>query len=554
VQPLSRRKEAEGGSCAVVLEVRRARNPRAPQRRPAGADRSRQKWLKSRLGRTAWAVSLLLLLDGGTATAADLFGLGSRDAALVGAVSTICQDGSASWYNPAALSLSDQGQMSLVYIGMWPRVSAQMTDYGSLGRIPTYQVEDESGKLSEAMSKGAVRDAVDEAADLERFSAIGVNFNLRFHSLFPRLPFRLNLGANLLIPIEASSGGLTWILAKFEAHNADQPFFPTWNAPFNQARINLALSAELWKKRLWLGAGAAIHSKVKGAVTTVTPVASYDAENPAKNPPAASQASTTQRLGLDAAATVGILGRPLNRNGHEGLISFVYHAQEETAVDLDIDARMELDLGDPIRMEIPYIMAGSFAYRPHRLLGGLAYRYKGTLTLTVELQYAFWSKFEDHFQVLEMEVPAEYLEEGNTLYLDDLGGMYRVKTEAKPWIYLRDTWEPRIGFEYAFPFGLALRLGYAYRQSPLEPDQRHMNMFLDNNWHVVGAGLGYRAVGKADRPGPQLVINAHFQGLFLEPRYNYVGRRGEDDQPVARGIVHTEGFIAGFGLEIDARF
>jgi hypothetical protein len=48
-KPLSRRWWAEAIFGAVVLEVRRAKMRRAPQRRPMGADRSRPEWLKTSL-------------------------------------------------------------------------------------------------------------------------------------------------------------------------------------------------------------------------------------------------------------------------------------------------------------------------------------------------------------------------------------------------------------------------------------------------------------------------------------------------------------------------
>ena len=493
------------------------------------------------------------------ARAADLFGLSSRDAAMAGATSTTVTGGSAAWYNPAGLAFTDRGQLALFYVTMFPRLEASVTNYGSLGHIPGYQVRDAEDQVSVDASRDAIADAVRDAKELDRFAAIGINFNLRINSLFPKLPFRLNLGGNLVIPVESSTSSsfpwinFSWNLATFEAHNADQPYFATMNPPFNQARINLGLGAEVWKNYLWLGLGAAIHSKVKGAVETLTPVASYDASDPAGNPPTASQASTTQSLGMDAALTAAVLGRPLLLGPHEGLISIVYHAEEETAVDLDIDAIMELDLGEPIRMEVPYIMAGSFAYRPHRLVTGLAYRFKERLTVAVDLEIAFWKEFEDHFQVLEMQVSPEALEGGDTIYLDDLGGQFRVATDTEPWVFLRTTYNPKVGLEYLFDFGLATRLGYGYRQSPLLPDQKHLNMMLDNNWHVISAGLGYQFTGR-DGQGSQLSIDAHFQCMVLEPRYNNVGRRGEGNQPMASGIIHTEGYVAGFGLELNGRF
>jgi long-subunit fatty acid transport protein len=338
-------------------------------------------------------------------------------------------------------------------------------------------------------------------------------------------------------------------LAAFSAQTLDQPFFPSWNTPFNQLRMNLGLGAELWPDHVWLGAGFSVHSRVKGNVVTLNPIASYDADHPETNPPTPSAASTQQSLGLAASATAGLLVQPIPW----GRISLVYHQEEKTTINLGAVATMELDLGEPLRMEVPYVMSGTFAYRPHRIIGGVAYVLKDRLTITAEVEFGLWKDFAGNLQILTMAVSKDALGGDDTITLDDLGGDFRVAAEDEPPVSLRNTWQPRLGIEVSFAGAFSARAGYGYRMSPLSSDQKHLNMLLDNDWHTVAAGLGYRLWQADDGPG-KLTINGHFQGLFLAPRYNAIGRAGDDDQSVAGALVHTEGFLAGGGIELSANF
>ena len=484
---------------------------------------------------------LLILLTAGPVRGADLFGLGSRNAALAGAVTPICNDGHASWYNPAALGALSAGGFSLWYVTMVPTISAGLTDAGSLGQVGAYQQGDSHGGLDGPATQAHIEGLFSKAADLERFSGVGISFVIPVHKLISSLPFSMVVGGSTMVPNEGRS------LAAFTAQTLDQPFFPSWNTPYNQLRMNLGLGLGTefgMGGGIWLGAGVSVHSRVEGMVVTLNPVASYDPDHPETNPPAPSSASTSQSLGLSAAPTVGLLVQPTSW----GRVSVVYHGEEKTTISLGATATMELDLGEPLRMEVPYVMSGTFAYRPHRIIGGLAWLLQDRLTVSAEVEFGLWQEFGSNLQILTMAVSEEALGGDDTITLEDLGGDFRVAAEGSPPVRLRNTWQPRIGLEYNFPFGLDARLGYGYRASPLEADQGHLNVLMDNDWHTVSAGLGFRFWDGG------VTLNTHFQGLFLVPRYQAVGRAGANGESVAGGYVHTEGFIAGGGLELSTSF
>lgn len=530
---------SKGPDSSFALSACCGRPPSGPGEGGAGSGR----WSNPGLGGRLCLVLLFVLSVPTQPLASDYFGLGSRNAALSGAVSADCEDGAAAWYNPASLAVAP-GAVGLFYTSMFSGVSTSLESPGSLGHIPTFQLRDADGMLDQGASQGAVDEAAQAAGDLERFSGIGMSFVLPLGRLFPALPVPAALGGTVLVPGDGGS------LAHFSGNRADRPFFPTFNTPFNQARIHFGLGSTLWPDHLWLGGGTSVHSRVNGTFSTQNPVASYDPAHPDKNPPAPSQADTSQRLDLAASWTAGILARPLPWAG----IALVYHSAEETSMDMNIEAVMELDLGEPVRVEVPYQMTGAFAWRPHRLLAGLTATPPDTgLTITAEVEFALWKQFEEHIQVLELKVPDEALSQESTLYIDDLGGWFRVDSTGRPAARLRNTWTPRAGLEYRWTNGLAVRGGYSFRPSPLEPDQQYRNMLLDNSWHSVTLGTGVRLLRKGETR-PELSLSAHAQGIYLVPRDNAVGATGGGSSPYARGLIRSEGFLAGGGLELTASF
>ncbi len=489
-----------------------------------------------------FAAALFVLSFSSAALGSDPAGLGSRNAALAGSVSTVCNDGNAAWYNPAALAVGNAPAFTLSYAWMLPSLEASVANFGSLGRINSYQAE-QDGELSEPLTSKALDSAFARAADREARSGLGIAFVVPLRSLFPSLPVAVSLGGSFLLP---EAGGK---LAAFASHSPDEPFFPSWNRPFGQARINFALGVELWKDIAWLGGGAAVHSRAAGRVVTLTPIAAYSDADPDGNPPTPSQARTTQELGMEATPTAGLLVKPAPWLG----LAVVYHGEEETAIEMEIEATMELNLGHPMQVELPYVLSGNFAYQPHRIVGGLLLNPLPELKVTAEVTMALWEGFDDQLQVLSFHVADEALDENGTVHIEDFGSNFSVATERRPAVRSKNTLEPRAGLEYSIGSHVDLRVGYSYRPSPLDADQEYRNLLLDNSWHSVTAGAGFLVAG--GEPGKaRAMLNAHFQGIFLEPRYNRVGKADDAGEAFARGLVLTEGHMLGFGLELATSF
>jgi len=492
----------------------------------------------------SWLAVLVVALcaaAGGEARASDLFGSGARNVAMGGAASASCNDGTAAAYNPALLGAIDSASLSIWYSGVFPSVEAEVEDFGSLGHIPGYQVGDDSG-VSPELSRGAVQSAFASATDLDPYSGFGVAFVLPSSALFPGIPIEFGIGGSIEVPGAGTS------LAEFSSRSPTQPFFPTWNTPFGQSRILFGLGVEVWEDVAWLGASASIHSAASGEVVTLTPIATFDPKHPDENMPTPSSARTTQELSLSVSPVAGLLVRPAKWLR----LAAAYKGEEETSIAMDVAASMELNLGSSVEIELPYVMSGSFAYRPHRFTVGAALEPLDELTLTLDATYGLWEDFPSHVQVLSFHVADSALDEDGAIFIDDLGTKFRVDSEPLPILSARNTITPALGAEYRLPFGLDVRTGYSYRPSPMESDQGHVNMLLDNSWHQLSAGVGMRVSGEAD--GPKTMVSLSGQGIFLVTRHNKVGAADESGASSAAGLVKTSGWMGGVGVELSREF
>ena len=111
----------------------RVDGPRRPLRCRAISPRLLQPVVR-RLSVVAAALMTLGGLGGEAAAASpwDLFGADSRSIGLGGAVSALCSNGFAAYYNPAGLTLNPSATMSLGYMGSVALLDGELTDPGSL--------------------------------------------------------------------------------------------------------------------------------------------------------------------------------------------------------------------------------------------------------------------------------------------------------------------------------------------------------------------------------------------------------------------------------------
>ena len=94
-----------------------------------------------------------------------------------------------------------------------------------------------------------------------------------------------------------------------------------------------------------------------------------------------------------------------------------------------------------------------------------------------------------------------------------------------------------------------LRLGWSYTPSALEPDQEFGNLLLDNSYNTVSTGLGMALADPLGYMELPVLIDLHFLVSILQPRYQRVGLEDSVAGYHAMGLVKTDGYFFGFGLE-----
>jgi long-chain fatty acid transport protein len=197
-----------------------------------------------------------------------------------------------------------------------------------------------------------------------------------------------------------------------------------------------------------------------------------------------------------------------------------------------------IDLTGTGTSTIPLDIKAVTYYQPQQIQGGFAVDPVDGLTLSFDLTWKNWSRFEDPFATID-------------------------RVLGQPVANFRDTWVPRIGFEYEVVRGIAVRAGYFYEPSPL-PAQHGATNLIDTEKHVFSLGLGYTYQTTRERvlrekeaavirkePYSPFSIDAFIQW------HDLVDRRVQKDDPTASGGVGSSyeagGDVLYFGVALTIR-
>ena len=157
-------------------------------------------------------------------------------------------------------------------------------------------------------------------------------------------------------------------------------------------------------------------------------------------------------------------------------ISFGMAYRSKTDVDQEVDIRL-IDLAPALH---PLTGGSSADFNadatlrfPESLNFGLACRSSRFLTLSVELEWIRWSRFDS----MEVDLRHELPEAGIT--------DFTVRFDYK------DTWLYKIGADYEMNPNISIRAGYAYIENPV-PNQTLSPANPDADQHSMSIGLGYK--------------------------------------------------------------
>ena len=120
----------------------------------------------------------------------------------------------------------------------------------------------------------------------------------------------------------------------------------------------------------------------------------------------------------------------------------------------DFSGRTPLSLQSAVLADIHYI----HWWNPHQVSTGVAFLPSDSLRIALDATWADWSAYMD--------------------------SMWYAPEQR-----FSDTFTPRIGVEYRLGCGIFLRGGYSFQPSPV-PEQTRASNYLDNDKHVVSAGIG----------------------------------------------------------------
>ena len=357
----------------------------------------------------------------------DLQGLGARAVALGGAYTALADDFTSVYYNPAGLSGDPESSMTLG--GVWAKPYFYYREAGGPDQVP---------KLY------AVGGAY-----------FGVATNLAHLTGYDQLaPW--TLGISLYMPLERA------LLADIPSTGSHRSFL----LYRDQSQVMSILLGLSWKILDWLSVGisgnflADLHAPneafVDVDIRTVVPYLLQVGDLVKEVRPRIKRSAR-----MKVAPVLGVLVHPTDRLRLGVTYRGKFYA--ETIGTQDIELRFRDFSAGPSSPTIRSTVLADIHYvhfwNPHQVSMGAAFAPLKSFWVALDLTWADWSD-----------------------YLDPLW--------TRPEPRFRDTFTPRLGLEYTLQNGIVLRGGYFFQPSPVPEQTREAN-YLDNDKHVVSAGVGY---------------------------------------------------------------
>jgi long-chain fatty acid transport protein len=318
---------------------------------------------------------------------------------------------------------------------------------------------------------------IDDAVGIEIGGALGLPLGGVMRN-------RVGIGIALYVPSQ--------VLNRARAPTPGTPFYVLLENRSQSVGIQLGFGVRL-SEDLSAGFGVIALATLKGGINVA--------------PDAAGRFTTTseQQIITGFAPIFGARWRVLPRFTLGATVRFVSQAPYDIVI--------TNSLGDALPITLPVLrVAGVAQYDPLAAVAEAAWRPTDGLLVTGGLAYERWSAFP---------LPTENVLAG-------------APAQEPPGFH--DTVQPRVGVELSALAGVALRAGYAFVPTPA-PDATGAQAFIDNNRHVITAGIGLSA--------PPIHVDAWGQAHLLAPRHT--------DRPNGQPAVDSGGtiWVGGMLLGID---
>ncbi len=410
--------------------------------------------------RAALVAALVCAPLAASANPVDQYGLGSRAAALGGAMTAATDDSAANYYNPAALVRGTDLRIDLGYRYAQPRLEL---------------------------------DGRDNGVEASRGTIVGLVAPARIG------PVRFAFGVSLWLPDQHVS--------RSRSLAYQTPRFPLYENPTQHLVLQANVAIQIIPG-LYVGGGLTYMSRTQGQVFLKGSVAVSD--------PTAS--SLTGSVDVDLKAVrypqVGVLWEVSPRVA----IGICY--RHTFSLDIDQAFRIDGNIGDPGTP--PTVAGGHFAartvlrdlFQPWQLQAGVTARLLGPLVVSFDLAYARWADFPVPSSRVDLDVDVGQFN----------GMLRLPRARTYPAAGFHDIVVPRLGVEvHALDrarLALDVRGGYAYEPTPV-PEQIGESSFADADKHTFSAGLGVelRRLGPV-LPLP-LSLDMHVAVTYLPPRTSH---------------------------------
>jgi len=414
----------------------------------------------------------------------DAFGFGARAPAMGGAQTAATRDGSANYYNPAALALAQAIEIDL-----------------------GYQLADAALRIN----------GLDQDVDRSQ----GLVAALAAPGRIAGLPFALGVG--VFLPDER--------VARARTLSAQRPRWALYdNRP---QRIFLASHLALRVlPTLWIGAGVAYMSRTKGTVDLAGRVGFPDAND----------SDLTVGVNVDLVTIrypqAGLLWRV------EPWLDLGLCYRHEFKARFDQGFRIDGDVG--VAGAPPLVEDGFFAlhsvaldlFQPLQVAAGFAARPSRRLLVAGDVTWQRWSRFRNPAAHIDLDLDLKDF--------NDLVSIPPRPPLPEP--HFHDILVPRLGVELEVARGphttWRLRGGYAWEPSPA-PEQQEETNFVDNDKHTFSLGAGLEVARLTEILPRPFDLDAYV-ALTLMPARAHAKLSPVDPvgDYVSRGHVLAGGFLS----------
>jgi hypothetical protein len=381
------------------------------------------------------------------ANVGEIYGFGSKPSSMGNAFTAIPGGAFGFFYNPGSIVFSDK-----VTAGIGVTYGA--SNFNSINRDLIL----ENKKTGDDVRKGKV----DLSNEASKGSVFGLTLPLRRE--FPRIA----LGGVGYLPLDRV------LTIQFEQPYL--PIYPLYSKRTQRFSFYGGGAVEVIPN-LSLGAGVNLFSRLKGdavmRATTAEPILV---------------------LGINGTPGVSpVAGLQYEQDDYGVGLSYKYEANSTAQVSLK--PQLTNIMGADFSLE--WLTAGSYFYDPSQLALGFFSKIWASFTLSADLLYQRWSKFQLPYLDVESTGP-------------DLG-----KSEVRG--NFQDIISPKVGVEYQIE-KLSLRGGYQFIPSPIKLNQPSNLNLLDANKSIFSLGLGYdfeTLFGIVSNP---IEVDLHFQYHKLQDR------------------------------------